>query len=440
MERRSFLKSAAAAPWVAAAATTTTWAAPKAAPKKFNPTIEQARQAALDVLKPSPRDLEHGLELHAASLVFESYGFSPSATLDVDALAKAIEGGASNQELEDLQEEMRMTRCVTDPAQRAEYQEGWEASGVTCIFQNAGEENQAALRILRRLARFTFVTDMLRTFVAKAVTPDDVVTAKRQGRHCLYFSSNAVPLQEQWVNAKNELELIRVYFQLGIRMMHLTYNRRNMIGDGCAETTNGGLSDFGRQVVAEMNRVGVIVDVAHSGWQTGLDAARCSTRPMVASHSACDGLYHHIRAKPDKLIKAIADTGGLIGICCVPSFLGGKGDLAAMMDQIAYAVKLVGADHVAIGTDVAYNCRKTSEPKTKMPKRGPSRPRWEYLWPSDAFKLAGNGLSMSWTNWPMFTVGMVQRGMRDEDIQKILGGNVMRVARAALKDTTGDVR
>lgn len=439
MERRSFLKSAAAAPWLAAAASTA-WAAPKATPKRFNPSIEQARQAALDVLKPSPRDLEHGLELHARSLVVESYGFSPRATLDADALAKAAEGGASNQELDDLVEEMSMTRSVTDPGQRAEYLEGWEASGVTCILQNAGEENQSPLRILRRLARFTFVTDTLRDFVAKAATPDDIVAAKRQGRHCLYFSSNAVPLQEQWVNTKNELELIRVYFQLGIRMMHLTYNRRNLIGDGCAETANGGLSDFGRQVVAEMNRVGVIVDVAHSGWQTSYDAARCSTRPMVASHTACDALYHHIRSKPDNVLKAIADTGGLVGICCVPSFLGAQGDLAALLDHIAYAVKRIGADHVAIGTDVAYSCRNTATEKKKPPKRGSSRPRWEYLWPADAFKLAGNPLSMSWTNWPMFTVGMVQRGMRDEDIQKILGGNVLRVARAVLKDTTGDAR
>jgi membrane dipeptidase len=431
MQRRSFLKSVAAAPLLSVAAPAARAAAnPKR--RTFNAWIEESRRAALDVLKPSQRDLEHGLELHAQSLVFESYGFSPSGAVDNDAFAKAIEGGASDQELNDLREEMTMTRHVTNAGLQAEYKEAWEASGVTCIFQNAGEENQAALRILRRLARFTYVTDMLRDFVAKAATPDDVVAAKRQGRHCLYFSANAVPLQEQWVNPQNELELIRVFFQLGIRMMHLTYNRRNMIGDGCAETSNAGLSDFGRMVVAEMNRVGLIVDVAHSGWQTGLDAAKCSTRPMVASHTTCAGLHHHIRAKPDNLLKAIADTGGLVGICCIPSFVGGKGDLSAMIDQLAYAVKRIGADHVAIGTDVGYSCHNPPGEAKKMPKRGPSRPRWEYLWPNDAFKLKGNPQSMAWTNWPMFTVGMVQRGMRDEDIQKILGLNVLRVARAVL--------
>lgn len=433
MKRRFFLKSAAVTPFLGAAA----WAAPAVVsnkPAKPNESIEKARQAALDVLKPSKRDLEHGLELHAKALVVESYGFSPRSAVDVPALVKAYEGGASNQELSDLREEMGMTRCVTDPAEQAEYKEAWDASGVTCILQNAGEENQAALRVLRRLARFTYVTDMLRDFVAKAATPDDIVAAKCRARHCLYFSSNAVPLQEQWVNMPNELELIRVYFQLGIRMMHLTYNRRNMIGDGCGETTNGGLSDFGCAVVAEMNRVGVIVDVAHSGWQTSLEAAQCSSQPIFASHTVCDGLNHHIRAKPDNVLKAIADKGGLVGICCIPGFLGGNRDIGAMMDHIAYAVKRIGADHVGIGTDVAYSSRNTNkDPNVKMPKLGPARPRWEYLWPKGALGGAGNPLSMAWTNWPMFTVGMVQRGLSDEQIQKILGGNVLRVARQVLK-------
>ncbi len=433
MERRSFLKSAAVAPLVAANPFPgspflyqTDSGAPPGGP------IERARQAALDVLKPAKRDFERGLELHEQSLVFESYGFSPRAALDVDAFTQAFEDEASDVELTDLREEMTMTRPVTVPEERAEYQAAWKASGVTCILQNAGEENQSALRVLRRLARFTYVTDMLRDFVFKATRPDDIVQAKKQSKHCLYFSANAVPLQEQWLSLKNELELIQVFFQLGIRMMHLTYNRRNMIGDGCAETTDAGLSDFGRAAVAEMNRVGVIVDVAHSGWKTGLDAARVSTRPIVASHTVCDGLNHHIRAKPDNLLRAIAETGGLAGICCIPAFLGGSGDLAAMLDHIAYAVKRVGADHVAIGTDVAYISRYTEGQGGKLPRSRASRPRWENFWPPNALSGKGNPLSLAWTNWPLFTVGMVQRGLGDDDIRKILGENMLRVARAVL--------
>src|SRR4051812_47190702 len=145
---------------------------------------------------------------------------------------------------------------------------------------------------MKRLARFTYVTDVLRPFVAKAVAPDDIVAAKEEGRHCLHLSGNGVPLAQRWTSVEEELGSIRLFFQLGIRMMHLTYNRRNMLGDGCAEPANAGLSELGRVAVDEMNRVGVLVDVAHSGWRTSLEAAKASRLPVVASHTGCDAVHH----------------------------------------------------------------------------------------------------------------------------------------------------
>ena len=217
--------------------------------------------------------------------------------------------------------------------------------------------------------------------------------------------------------------------------MHLTYNRRNPLGDGAGEPNDGGLSDFGRQAIAEMNRLGVIVDVAHSGWRTSLEAAKASAKPMVASHTTCGGLYKHFRGKPDEVVRAICDTGGLIGICCIPRFLGGAGDIAAFLDHIDYAVKTFGADHVAIGTDVAYVSRNDEAERAKVPQ-APRRPS-PWPWPAPAGSTSGprtttsrppQGIqSLAWTNWPLFTVGMVQRGHSDEAIRKILGDNVLRV-------------
>jgi len=423
MKRRHFLTGIPALG--AAAAAGQSWTA--------NPKIRRAREAALELLKPSRKELEHGLELHAQSVVVESYGFSPRSAVDGDRLREAIEAGASRAEVADLSEWMRMTRCVDDPAERAEYRQAWEASGVTCVFQNAGEEGQDPLRMLKRLAHFTYVTDMMSDFVAKAARPDDIVAAKKQGKRCLYFSANGVPLAQQWVSVEEELRFVRVFFELGIRMMHLTYNRRNMLADGAAETADAGLSDFGRAAIAELNRVGVIVDVAHTGWRSSLEAAKVSSKPVVASHTTAAALHEHIRAKPDEVIRAIADTGGYVGICCVPAFLGGSGDITAMLDHIDYVVKRFGADHVAIGTDVAYLSRNSEREWKKVPPRGPSRTPFRALWPPDAFAGYPNRHpSMAWTNWPLFTVGLVQRGHRDADIRKIIGGNVLRVARAAL--------
>lgn len=400
----------------------------------LNPKIQHAREVALKILKPTPKQLEHGLRLHAESVVFDGYGFSPRAAVDGDAIKQAIEEGASEIEIADMRESMSMTRYVEDAAEQAEWMAAWRASGVTCIFQNAGQEGQAPLRLIKRLARFTYATDMLRDFVSKAATPSDIEAAKKAGKRCLYLTGNGVPLTQEWVSIPDELRYLTVFYQLGIRMMHLTYQRRNMIGDGCAEKANAGLSDFGKSVIAEMNRVGVIPDCAHSGWQTSLEAAQVSKKPVVASHTTCGKLYPHIRSKPDNVIKAIADSGGYVGMCCISRFLRGKGDIGAFIDHIEYVKNKFGADHVAIGTDVAYTSQNYAEESKKIPRRaGKRRKDFRSLWPADDYKTTAEATSsLAWTNWPLFTVGLVQRGFSDDEIRKVIGGNVMRVAKATM--------
>ncbi len=419
MTRRNFLGTTAAA---------SAALAQSAAP---NETIERTRKVALDVLKPSQRDLDHGLELHAHSIVFDAYAAGPQAAIDGDAMRKAMKAGASELELHDMHEDMFMTRAAVDPVERAEFLQAWKASGVTCILQVCGEEGSDPLVLIKRLARFTYLTDSIRDILRHAVFPDDVRQAKRDGVGCLYFSGNGVPLTQAWVSVEGELRYIRVFYQLGIRMMHVTYNRRNRLGDGCAEPANGGLSDFGRAAVDELNRAGVIVDVAHSGWQTSLEAAQRSSKPMVASHSTCGALYEHIRSKPDTVIRAIADSGGYIGICCIPCFLRHGGGITALLDHIDHVVKRFGPEHVAIGTDVAYQSRHTAREMAKLPSRPKRRTRWAPLWPPDNFKTTDRmKQSMAWTNWPLFTVGLVQRGHSDKVIQQIIGQNVLRVLEA----------
>lgn len=398
-----------------------------------NDKIQQARQVGLSLLSPNDRDIAHGLELHTNSLVFESYGFAPRCAVDGAAFQQAIEAGASDAELADLRVEMMLSRCAHSDGERREFLEAFHSAGVTCIFQNAGEEGNDPMRMLKRLSHLTYLTDKLRDVCPKVLTADDVVTAKQANRVCLALTTNGVPLRRLFDNARDELSHIRLFKQLGVHMMHLTYNRRNPLGDGCGELNDGGLSDFGRDAIAEMNRLGVIVDVAHSGWRTSLEAAKASTRPMVASHTACAALHKHYRGKPDETIKAICDTGGLIGICCISKFLGGKGDIVAFLDHLDYAIKTFGAEHVAIGTDVAYVSRNESLESKKIAPRPNSRSsatRWESLWPPYDFRESSAAIeSLSWTNWPLFTVGMVQRGHSDAAIRQVLGENVLRVLR-----------
>ena len=403
-----------------------------------NPAIDGPREIALDLLKPSKAQLEHAWELHFGSLVFESYGFAPRFAMDAEALNQAAEAGASAEELSDLRESMMMNRGATNERERKEFFEAFHAAGVTCIFQNAGEEGNDPLRLLKRLAHFTRATDLLKPQLTKVLRPGDVEAVKQAGQVSLCFTGNGVPLRQEWNSVRDELRLIPLFHELGIRMMHLTYNRRNPIGDGAGEPHDGGLSDFGKAAVAEMNRAGVIVDVAHSGWETAADAARASAKPMVASHTTCATVYEHFRGKPDATIKAICDTGGYVGMCCIPRFLGGRGDLNALLDHLDHVIKTFGPDHAAIGTDVAYVSRYDKEERLKIQKRpdgtsplGASSGRWEHLWPKDDYQTsAAAEKSIAWTNWPFYTLGMVMRGHSDDVIRKVLGGNVMRVLAA----------
>ena len=171
-----------------------------------------------------------------------------------------------------------------------------------------------------------------------------------------------MPLRQQWESVRDELRLIRIFQELGVRMMHLTYNRRNPIGDGAGEPNDGGLERLRprrrrRDEPARRHRGrGALADGARA-----CDAAKASTKPMVASHTTCAGLYKHFRGKPDETIKAICDTGGLVGICCIPRFLGGAGDIGAFLDHLDYVVKKFGADHVAIGRDMSYVSRNDED-------------------------------------------------------------------------------
>ena len=436
ISRRLFLKNslvATAAPLVGPALIGAARAADSPDPAVANDRIAADRQAALALLKPSQKDLDHGLALHAASVVLDTYGFGPAAAVDNAGLAKIINSGASDQEIIDAREDMMMTRFITDPAERAEYEGAWQAAGVTAIVRNSGEEGNDPLRLMKRLARWVQVTDRLRDRFPKAVTAGEIEAAKQAGRHAIALTTNGVPLVQQWHNTLDELRYIRVFAELGVRMMHVTYNRRNPIGDGCGEAVDAGLSDFGRMAIAELNRHGVIADCAHSGQKTSLDTAKVSTKPMVASHSCAAALNPHIRAKGDDVIKAIVDNGGLIGVCCIGHFLGGNKDIVAFLDHIDYLVKRFGDDHVGIGTDTGYTSRLRPN-EAKLPARGPQRVRWEALWPPGSYALPSRDpradASLAWTNWPLFTVGMVQRGHSDQTIRKILGGNMLRVLRA----------
>lgn len=400
----------------------------------MNDKIQADRQVALDILKPSSSQLEHGLALHNDALVVEPYCLGLRTAGDPDRIDAIVKRGGTHVEIKDASHEMVVLNWARTTAAREEYRQIWEATGVDAVFQNAGEEGNDPVRLLKRFATYTCLIESMPDYLRKIVRPDDIPAAKAAGQRAIGMACNGVPLPGDFRSLPEELSLISVYAKLGMRIVHLTYNRRNPLGDGCGERANGGLSDFGRHAIHELNRWGVMIDIAHTGWQTCLDAIEASERPVVVSHSTVCALHETIRGKPDEVIKALIDKGGVMGITNVPGFLGGTEDIAALLDHVDYMVNTFGADSVCIGTDAGYRS-STATAAEEVAARNKSRPRapdlWEGLWPDGKFGRTNpeGTRSLTWTNWPLYTVGLVQRGHSDQTIRKILGGNLMRVFR-----------
>ena len=213
------------------------------------------------------------------------------------------------------------------------------------------------------------------------------------------------------------IDLVQVYYDLGVRHMLMAYNKKNFVGDGCAERTDAGLSRFGLSVVREMNRVGMIVDGSHSGYRTSMDAIETTSQPFIFSHSNAHAIHPHYRNIRDDQIKACAATGGVIGINGIGCFLGDVDASAeAMFRHIDHMVNLVGPDHVGIGLDYVY------DPNWTWDNRDADE------WPeTDALV---DGVDAPPERLPELTTTMLAHGYRKTDIAKILGGNFLRVASA----------
>lgn len=247
-------------------------------------------------------------------------------------------------------------------------------------------------------------------------TADDIVEAKRQGQLGLILGMQSADFLER------DRKRVRLMHKLGLRVLQLTYMERNFIGDGCLEPENRGLVHYGIQVVRDCNRTGILVDCSHVGIQTTLDAARYSSKPIVISHTACRALADNPRCVTDEQMRAVADKGGVIGMVPYSPFI--RIDRTATvddyLDHFDYALKLVGPDHVGIGTDMF-------EGKTKTNWATP------YYYPEItkganyvSRRIPGFGKK---SELPNLVAAFLERGYARDTIMKILGGNFLRVMR-----------
>jgi len=214
--------------------------------------------------------------------------------------------------------------------------------------------------------------------------------------------------------------------ELGIMdVCELAYKRMTFIAAGCTERYDPGLSHFGLEFVKRCDEVGVIIDTAHTGRQSTLDACKASTEPVIASHTSAEALYRFDRAKSDEELKAIASTGGVIGVYAIPRFLGPSGEktIELMLDHIDYIVDLVGWEHVAIGIDwpLPLPTRLLNPLLSAAARANGFQPQHE----GDRTEtLLG---FRDPRDWPNITRALVARGYSEDAIRGIIGENFLRV-------------
>ncbi len=251
----------------------------------------------------------------------------------------------------------------------------------------------------------------------------DIWEAKASGRVGLILGfQNARPIEA-------DLGRIRTFWRLGVRVVQLTYNERNLLGDGCLEPADGGLTRLGRRAISELNDAGIVVDLSHAGHRTTLEAVEFSRQPVIISHANPRAVIDNPRNVTDDQIRAVAAAHGVIGVCGWSPILWrgtpsppGVHDLVHCID---YIVDLAGVDCVGLGLDspaagIATVTAHAAEINRTYPKI------------VGAFVAKfGDGLAHRYAvpvqSLPRVTEALLQRGYRASDVLKILGGNFMRV-------------
>ena len=327
--------------------------------------IDRACEAALDELGAGDADIERGLRIHRDAIVCDpvSGGARPWSPA-MSALARElIRNGTAPQDMELQLQEVADRDVVADAEVRSEYLEAWRRSGVTlandyghmfCSWRTEGFGGLVndLMITLRSVARTTAVLDALRDHLIKFQRADDVVAAKRAGKHCIMWSTGGPP---PWI--EHDLGNLEVYHRLGFRQAQILYYT-NRLGTQCYDRRDHGLTDAGVDYVRRLNGLGIVVDLAHCSRRTHLDAAAASLAPVIDSHTGCTAVRDHARNLDDETIRAIAGTGGVVSILGGPGrrFLAEPlGGLADWLRHVEHVAEVAGIEHVGgRGSDISY--------------------------------------------------------------------------------------
>jgi membrane dipeptidase len=258
-------------------------------------------------------------------------------------------------------------------------------------------------------------------YVTIAHSLDDIRQAHANGQLALVLSLEAsTPIE-------NEVDRIDILYGLGVRQMGIAYSEANTLGSGLKERGDGGLTAFGRRAVERMNKLGMAIDVSHSGDRTCMDTYAQSTKPVLITHAGARSVWDTPRMKPDEVLRGCAETGGVIGLEAAPhtslSHEHPLHSIDSVMDHFTYCVDLMGIEHVAFGPDTLYGDHVAlheifaASLGVHDAQTGPSYQKVPYV----------AGLENPTENFFNIVGWLVKHGYSDDDIKAVTGGNIMRV-------------
>lgn len=266
----------------------------------------------------------------------------------------------------------------------------------------------------------------------------DIRAAKRANKTAILLAFQdtmpIIPLDRMIL--EGGLEFLRAFDRLGVRVIQLTYNSLNYVGAGCCERVDPGLSNLGRNLVEELNRLGIVIDLSHCGDRTTMEAIEYSADPVVCTHAGARALSNLDRNKTDEQIAAIAASGGVVGVSVFPPTVKSHPDthevqestIHDVLDHVEHIVDVAGVDHVAFGSDMSDQSldRGTTPPYAAYRNFRPEFPAAYGRGPIDHYEPFPRGLHRH-TKLPNLTRGLLERGYTDDEINKILGENVLGV-------------
>jgi membrane dipeptidase len=295
--------------------------------------------------------------------------------------------------------------------------ERYRALGVDVAVLNIGDAETGLETQMRVAAAYRHWIKAHGDHFTLISTADDILRAKGEGKLAIAFDvEGAYALGD-------DIAVLSLYYDLGVRWMLMAYNKGNKVGGGCHDEVDKGLTPFGYQAIAEMDRVGLIKCCSHTGYRTAMDVLEASKLPVIFSHSNPRALKDHPRNIPDELMLACARTGGVQGINGIGVFLGDNDvSTETFVRHIDYAVQLIGPEHVGLGIDYCFDLEGMTQ--MLLARRA--------TWPA-GFGYTAEIKTMDIEQIPQITERLLKLGYSEKNIRGILGENLLRVARKVWK-------